>query len=155
MRVARWWDAVAGATCYWLNNDIAYDRMRRFDLKRLAAIFSLRNTFRLPGRLRLELGGSFTTRRLGEAIEVCEPTGCVDVALSRKFLGDRLEASLGVSDLFWTSNWDSTSRYEGFYLYNWGKWESRQVKFNLTYRFGAPAGRERRSDRDLEELNRL
>lgn len=155
VRVARWWDAVAGATCYWLNNDIAYDRMRRFDLKRLAAIFSLRNTFRLPGRLRLELGGSFTTRRLGEAIEVCEPTGSVDVALSRKFLGDRLEASLGVSDLFWTSNWDSTSRYEGFYLYNWGKWESRQVKFNLTYRFGAPAGRERRSDRDLDELNRL
>ena len=86
---------------------------------------------------------------------MCEPTGSVDVALSRKFLGDRLEASLGVSDLFWTSNWDSTSRYEGFYLYNWGKWESRQGKFNLTYRFGAPAGRERRSGRDLDELNRL
>jgi iron complex outermembrane receptor protein len=41
-----------------------------------------------------------------------------------------------VSDVFRTSRWRGSSNFAGQYLTANGRWESRLLKLNFTYRFG-------------------
>ena len=64
-----------------------------------------------------------------------------------------LAVNLSLTDLFWTNNWDNYSSFEGFHLWNWGKGESRQIKLNISYRFGKEKSRTHKQD--FNELDRL
>lgn len=123
-------------TGYYVKNDIAFDAYRQFDLNRFAGIFSIQNTIRLPWQIQMELNGSFITKRLGASNEYVEPSGYVDMGLSKSFANKKWTIHLAMSDVFWTSRWDNYSSFAGFQLWNWGKSESRQIKLNITYRFG-------------------
>lgn len=152
-KVTRWWELGVNLTGCYAKNDIAFDEARRFERDGFAGIVSLHNLLRLPWRIMMEVNGSYTTRRLGEANDTFEPTGYVDVSLSRSFADKRWTVGLAVTDLFWTSRWDNTSGFDGFSLYNWGKGESRQIKLNVTCRLGI----EKRKSRtiDFNEIDRL
>lgn len=65
----------------------------------------------------------------------------------------RLAVNLSLTDLFWTMNWDSYSSFEGLQLWNWGKGESRQIKINVSYRFGKEKNKSHQLD--FQELDRL
>ena len=58
-----------------------------------------------------------------------------------------------MSDIFWTSRWDNYSSFSGFQLWNWGKSESRQIKLNITYRFGKQKASSHTSN--FNEIDRL
>lgn len=148
-----WWAMNLNITGYYLNNDIAFDAYRAFNLDGFAGIVSLQNLIRLPWQLRLELNGAYYTKHLGASNEYVEPSGYVDIGLSRSFLDKSLTINLAVSDIFWTSRWDNSSSFSGFRLWNWGKGESRQVKLNVTYRFGRQ--RERSHQSHFDEIDRL
>lgn len=111
------------------------------------------NTFRLPWELRLEMNGSYATKRLGASNEKMDSSGYIDIALGRAFMNKRLAVNLALTDLFWTNNWDNYSSFEGFHLWNWGKGESRQIKLNISYRFGKEKSRTHKQD--FNELDRL
>ena len=134
--IVRGWDINLNLTGYYVKNDIAFDAYRQFDLDRFAGIFSIQNTIRLPWQIQIELNGSFITKRLGASNEYVEPSGYVDVGLSKSFANKKWTIHLAMSDVFWTSRWDNYSSFAGFQLWNWGKSESRQIKLNITYRFG-------------------
>ena len=134
--IVRGWNMNLNLTGYYVKNDIAFDAYRQFDLDRFAGIFSIQNTIRIPWQIQMELNGSFITRRLGASNEYVEPSGYVDVGLSKSFANKKWTIHLAMSDVFWTSRWDNYSSFAGFQLWNWGKSESRQIKLNITYRFG-------------------
>ena len=152
-KVANWWEVSVNLTGSYARNDIAFDEARHFSRDGFAGIVSVQNSLRLPWRIMMEVNGSYTTRRLGEANDTFEPTGYVDVSLSRSFADKRWTVGLAVTDIFWTSRWDNTSGFDGFKLYNWGKGESRQIKLNVTCRLGI----EKRKSRsiDFNEIDRL
>ena len=83
--IVRGWDMNLNLTGYYVKNDIAFDAYRQFDLDRFAGIFSIQNTIRLPWQIQMELNGSFITKRLGASNEYVEPSGYVDVGLSKSF----------------------------------------------------------------------
>lgn len=149
----RWWEMNVNVVGYYVKKDIAFDSYRRFNKDAFAGIFTLMNTFRLPWKLQLEVNGSYATRRLGASNEKMEPSGYVDLALGRTFLKKRLAVNLALTDLFWTNNWDNYSSFDGFQLWNWGKGESRQIKLNISYRFGKEKSRSHQQN--FEELDRL
>lgn len=111
------------------------------------------NTFRLPWKIQLELNGSYITRRLGASNEKMDPSGYIDLALGKSFLKKRFTVSLAFTDILWTNNWNSYSSFSGFQLWNWGKGESRQIKLNISYRFGKEKGRSH--EQDFNEIDRL
>lgn len=153
LRIARWWEMTLNLTGSYVRKRLAFDAVRTFDMEGFAGLFSIRNTLLLPGRIQMELNGSYATRRPGASNEYLEPTGSVDVGLSRSFADKRWTLFLAMSDLFWTSRWDNYSAYGDFELRNWGRSETRQVKLNVTYRFGKqkePAHTSR-----FDELDRL
>lgn len=151
--IARWWDMHVNLIGYYVRNDIAFDEYRAFDLDGFAGLFSIQNTFRLPWRLQMELSGSYMTRRLGASNEYIKSSGYVDIGLSRSFADKRWLVTLAMSDVFWTNRWDNSSSFSGFQLWNWGKSESRQVKLNITYKFGKQ--KQTTHNSDFNEIDRL
>lgn len=101
----------------------------------------------------MDLNGSFSTKHLGASNEYVKPSGYVDLGLTKSFANKRWTVNVAMSDLFWTSCWDNYSSFSGFRLWNWGKGESRQIKVNITYRFGK--SKENSHNGAFEELNRL
>lgn len=153
INIARWWEMNINLIGYYVKNDIAFDKYRKFNLDGFAGIFSIQNTIRLPWQIQMELNGSYATKRLGASNEYIDPSGYVDIGFSKSFANKRWTVNLAMSDIFWTSRWDNYSSFSGFQLWNWGKSESRQIKLNITYRFG----REKNSKHSgsFDELNRL
>lgn len=151
--LARWWEMNLNLIGYYVKNDIAFDAYRKFNLDGFAGIFSIQNTIRLPWQIQMELTGSYATKRLGASNEYIKPSGYVDVGFSKSFANKRWTVNLAMSDIFWTNRWDNYSSFSGFQLWNWGKGESRQIKLNITYRFG----KQKHSSHNnrFEEIDRL
>lgn len=147
------WEMNLNLVGYYVYKDIAFDTYRKFKKDAIAGIFTMMNTFRLPWELRLEMNGSYATKRLGASNEKMDSSGYIDIALGRAFMNKRLAVNLSLTDLFWTNNWDNYSSFEGFHLWNWGKGESRQIKLNISYRFGKEKNRTHKQD--FNELDRL
>ena len=148
-----WWDLNLNLIGYYVNKDIAFDQYREFKQDAFAGIFTIMNTFRLPWKIQFELNGSYITKRPGASNEKMDPSGYIDMALSRSFMKKRLTVNLSLTDMFWTSNWNSYSSFSGFQLWNWGKGESRQIKLNISYRFGKE--KNRTHEQDFKEIDRL
>ena len=101
----------------------------------------------------MELNGSYITKHLGASNEHIKPSGYVDIGFSKSFANKKWTVNLAMSDIFWTNRWDNDSSFNGFQLWNWGKSESRQLRFNVTYRFGKEKNSHHNSN--FDEINRL
>lgn len=153
LNLARWWEMNLNLIGYYVKNDIAFDQYRKFNLNGFAGIFSIQNTIRLPWQVQMELNGSYVTKRVGASNEHIDPSGYVDVGFSKSFANKKWTVNLAMTDVFWTNRWDNSSSFSGFQLWNWGKSESRQVKLNITYRFGKQ--KEKSHNSEFNELDRL
>ena len=153
INIARWWEMNLNLIGYYVKNDIAFDQYRKFDLDGFAGIFSIQNTVRLPWQVQMELNGSYITKHLGASNEHIKPSGYVDIGFSKSFANKKWTVNLAMSDIFWTNRWDNDSSFNGFQLWNWGKSESRQLRLNVTYRFGKEKNSHHNSN--FDEINRL
>lgn len=135
MTVNKWWGLNFNGTVYGVHNIVAFDQFRNFNLKQTAARMNLQQTFKLPGKFTAELSGSFTSKRLIGANEIARGTSQADLGLQRKFMKDRATLRLVVNDIYKGNQSNSLQTYEGFYLKNYGYYESRQARLNFTYRF--------------------
>lgn len=153
INIARWWEMNLNLIGYYVKNDIAFDQYRKFNLDGFAGIFSIQNTVRLPWQVQMELNGSYITKHLGASNEHIKPSGYVDIGFSKSFANKKWTVNLAMSDIFWTNRWDNDSSFNGFQLWNWGKSESRQLRFNVTYRFGKERNSHHNSN--FDEINRL
>jgi hypothetical protein len=133
--VNNWWNLSFNGTVYRIHNIVAFDQFRNFNLKQAAARMNLQQTFKLPSNFTAELSGFFNSKRLIGANEIAQGTSQVDIALQRKFLKDRATLRMVVNDIYKGNQSNSVQSYEGFYLKNYGYYESRQVRINFTYRF--------------------
>ena len=153
INIARWWEMNLNLIGYYVKNDIAFDQYRKFNLDGFAGIFSIQNTVRLPWQVQMDLNGSYITKHLGASNEHIKPSGYVDIGFSKSFANKKWTVNLAMSDIFWTNRWDNDSSFNGFQLWNWGKSESRQLRFNVTYRFGKEKSSHHNSN--FDEINRL
>ena len=153
INIARWWEINLNLIGYYVKNDVAFDQYRKFDLDGFAGIFSIQNTVRLPWQVQMELNGSYITKHLGASNEHIKPSGYVDIGFSKSFANKKWTVNLAMSDIFWTNRWDNDSSFNGFQLWNWGKSESRQLRLNVTYRFGKEKNSHHNSN--FDEINRL
>ena len=153
INIARWWEMNLNLIGYYVKNDVAFDQYRKFNLDGFAGIFSIQNTVRLPWQVQMELNGSYITKHLGASNEHIKPSGYVDISFSKSFANKKWTVNLAMSDIFWTNRWDNDSSFNGFQLWNWGKSESRQLRLNVTYRFGKEKNSHHNSN--FDEINRL
>ncbi len=153
LRCSNIWESGLNLQLYWLQNDIAFDEIQRFSLQRWAGIFSIQNNIRLPWGIRMEVNASLSTRRLGESNEWMRSSGFVDCGFTKNFPEKGWTIQLSMTDLFHTNRWDNYRWSPRLAMTSWGKSESRQIKLNITYRFGKQ--KHTSQDKHPNEIERL
>lgn len=136
LRLFRVCDVYFSGRAYHLDNRMAFDETRFYHRKRWAYGFSLQASFPLFGGIRSEVLGIYSSKRLGGSTEVMGNNGLVNIGFQKTFLRDRASVKLSLSDVFWTNNWDSVNRFDGFESVGYGYGETRLVKLNFTFKFG-------------------
>ena len=60
-----------------------------------------------------------------------------------------------MSDIFWTSNWDSVNKFDGLESINYGYGETRLVRLNFTLKLGGNKKNYSKESKVESELNRF
>jgi hypothetical protein len=94
------------------------------------------NNFTLPKDYSLNISGWFSGPTYWGGTFRTKPMGSLDIGLQKLLLNKQLTVRLGATDVFASSRWFATSNFSGLYIKGNGNWESRQIKLNLSYRFG-------------------
>lgn len=125
------------------------------DKAQLSTYCGLNQTFNLPMDFKLGLDAFYQTPVVFGVFEVKSNYG-IDLALSKKFLDDQLQVTVGASDIFHTNRSDVIIRQGTIDSYAEQEWDTQRLKLSLRYNFGNNnkiSGKQK--DRGPEELNRI
>lgn len=117
-----------------------------------ALTYYMQNTFKINKTLTAELSGFYSSPAIWQGIFKSREMWGIDAGLQQQVLKGKGTLRLTVSDIFKTMRWAGSSNFTGVYGIASGRWESRQLKLNFTYRFGntqVKAARQRKTG--LEE----
>ncbi|MCW3075184.1 MAG: hypothetical protein JWP69_2253 [Flaviaesturariibacter sp.] len=139
------WDATLSGVLFRVHNDIAFDAARPLELRQLAGRVNLQQRIKLPYQMTGEIGAYYSSRRLAGANEISRGTSGVDLGLQKTLLKTKGTLRLSVTDIYKGLRSRSEQQFNGFYLRNYGYYESRQIRLNFTYRFADAAAKGPRS----------
>lgn len=154
--VKKWWMVMANIGANY--NDLQADfEGRKLSNKYYTYSFYADNTFTLPKAYSLNISGWYSSPNYWGGTFKMKPMGSLDLGLQKTFLQKKLTAKLTLSDVFKTQRWYAISNFSGLYVNANGNYESRQLRLNLSYRFGSNTvekQRDRKSGADSES-NRI
>lgn len=146
-----WWDITFNSLAYHIHNDVSFDQYRNLNLKQLAARFNLQQAFQLPFKLKVELAGTYNTKRLSGANILSRGYSQVDIAIQKSLLKDKASLRFGFSDIYKGNVSRYTQDFPGFTSQSYGYYESRQARLSFTYRFSKGISKDQRSRKSALE----
>jgi outer membrane receptor protein involved in Fe transport len=154
--IKKWWMVMANINANY--NELKADfEGRKLSNKYYTYTFYADNTFTLPKEFSLNISGWYTGPNYWGGTFKLKPMGSLDLGLQKTFMQKKLTAKLSLSDVFQTQRWFAISNFSGLYVDANGNYESRQLRLNLSYRFGSnqvQSQRDRKSGADSES-NRI
>ncbi|WP_116127116.1 TonB-dependent receptor domain-containing protein [Lewinella sp. IMCC34183] len=151
VEVTSWWRTYLNASAGYLSNEADYGEDGSVNIEVFNYRFINQNTFKLPGKLTLELTGQYIGPGVGGGTFEYTGFGTVNVGLQRRFLSDQLNAKLSFSDIFYTSIIEGVSDFNGLVATGRLSRDSRRVGLSLSYVFGNQKVTSRRRDTGLDE----
>ena len=136
VQIRKWWNAYFNASASRLDNRADYGDGAVVDVQAFTYNIFQQHTFDLPLGFKGEISGYFNGPGVWGGVFIYETSWSLDMGLQRKFLKNRLNARLGVSDIFFESGWDGYSDFNGLYAIGSGRWDSRRVSMSLSWQFG-------------------
>lgn len=133
--VKKWWMVMANLNAYY--NDLQANFEGRI-LHNVYYTYTLYadNTFQLPKGYSVNISGWFSGPNYWGGTFKMKPMGSLDIGMQKTFLQKKLTAKISLSDVFKTQQWYAVSNFSGLYVDATGNWESRQLRLNVSYRFG-------------------
>ncbi len=148
--VAKWWSVYASLNAYHASYQGNDEKFKSIDQSTVS--FYGQNTFSLPKGFKLEVSGWFSSPSVWGGTYLTKSLGSMDIAIQKKILENRLSFRLSFSDIFYTSNWRADMEFGGLNITGSGGWESRQIRFNVSYAFGSQeVKKSRKRNTGLEE----
>lgn len=130
------WESYFNLSGSHLDNQADYGNGAVVDLQAFTYSIFQQHTFSLPYGLKAELSGYYSGPGIWGGVFVYESSWSMDAGVQKKFIQDKLNAKLSFSDIFYQSGWDGVSVFDGLKSYGNGRWDSRRINLNLSYRFG-------------------
>lgn len=152
--VAKGYKLRLNPTIFYINNAISLAEYPNFALSRWSFSINSQHEFTLPFQIKGNISTDFYSRRINAANEIAKTTGFVDLGLQRNFWYDKLSVTLSFTDIFHSNRWDNEIHFPNLVSYNWGNFESHQVKLYLTYKIGKQKSNAQHQS-DLNEIERL
>lgn len=112
------------------------DESRKVNQDVVAVSFYMQNTFKLGKGFTGELSGFYNSPTLWQGLFKSIAMYSIDGGIQKPFMKGKMNVKASVSDIFKTMKWKGTVDYANAHSVASGRWESRQFKINVTYRFG-------------------
>lgn len=117
--------------------------------------FFMQNSIKFAKTWTAELSGFYNSPGLWQGFFKSKEMYSIDAGLQKAIFKGKGNIKASVSDVFKTMGWGGSSNFTGTYGRASGRWESRQMRVNFTYRFGSTtvkASRQRKTG--LEDENK-
>ncbi len=133
--IKKWWMAIFNINANM--NDVKADFEGRILRNRYTTYtFYTDNTITLPKAFKLNVSGWYTGPNYWGGTFKLKPMGSLDIGLSKSFLENKMNVKLSLSDIFLTQPWYARSDFAGLVVDANGRGENRQLRLNVSYRFG-------------------
>ncbi len=133
--VKKWWSVYSNVNLY----RIAYDAQiegATIDLNQTTFNIFVQNTFSLPKDIKMELSGWYNSASVwGGTFEIGEMWS-MNVGFKKSMWKDRGMLTVNLTDVFKSQEWDGFSEFGGLIINGRGGYDSRRLKFGLTYNLG-------------------
>ncbi|WP_298473824.1 TonB-dependent receptor [uncultured Maribacter sp.] len=134
--INNWWDTYFNLNGGHSRNQADYDDGVTVDIESFSYNIYYQNTLKLPYEISGEISGYFNGPGIWEGVFLYEPTYSLNLGLQRKFLKERMNVKLSVSDIFYQSGWSGFSDFNGLYSRGNGNWDSRRASLSISYKLG-------------------
>lgn len=150
-QVKKGWNAFMNVSAAHLDNQADYGEGGVVDLQAFTYSIYQQHTFDLPLGFKGEVSGYFAGPGIWGGVFAYETSWSLNVGLQKKFLNDQLSVRLSGNDLFYESNWDGVSIFNGLESRGFGRNDSRRFNVALSYSFGNDKVKSRRRKTGLED----
>jgi outer membrane receptor protein involved in Fe transport len=134
--------------------DSRFTEDKRVDVEATFVSIFGQNTIQLPKDFNMEISGFYNSPGIWGGNFKTQEYWNVDIGIQKKFIDDRLNIRVGVSDVFRGQVWEIENEFGTLQLLGRGGRESRRFKVNLSYNFGNDKIKTRRRNTGLEEEKR-
>ncbi len=132
--IKKWWNVYLSVNAF--RSSFQSENVKFVAITQSTLSFYGQNTFTLPKGFKAEVSGWFSSPSVWGGTYLTKSLGSLDLALQKKILKEKVDASLSMSDVFFTSPWRGDTQFGELIIQGSGGWESRQVRLNLSYAFG-------------------
>ncbi|HMO62928.1 MAG TPA: TonB-dependent receptor [Ferruginibacter sp.] len=150
----KWYSAFANFNGYYSHYKADFGGDSRvINLDVFAFNIYMQHSAKLGKGFSAELSGWYNSPSIWQGTFKSKEMWSVDVGVQKQFMGGKINAKISGTDIFFTQKWRGESNFAGQLLIASGQFESRQVRLNVTYRFGSTqvkAARQRKTGLDEE-----
>jgi iron complex outermembrane recepter protein len=135
--INKWWTGYMSLSVYQTFFNATFPEYS-FDTKTPIAFNGYaENSFKINDKHAFEISGWFNSASVWGGTFLTKPQGSLDLAYRLKFADDKANLKIGFTDILMTAAWNMQSDViPGLNMVGSGRWESRRVTMNLSYRFG-------------------
>lgn len=146
-----WWNAYFNFTASHIHNEADYGGDATIDLKAFNYTIYHQQTFSLPFKFKGEISGWYSGPGIWGGVFLYDPSWSLDLGIQRRFLDDRMNVRMMVTDIFYETYWSGVSRFNGLEARGQGAWDSRRFNVSVTFDLGNKQIRSRKRKTGIEE----
>lgn len=145
-----WLNTYMNFSTSYIDNQANFGDNAIIDLQVFSYKLYLQNSIKLPNGITGEISGYYNGPTVWGGVFEMDPNWKLDIGLQRKFLKDKLNARMTITDIFYTSNWSGKADFDGLRYFGSGFTDSRRISINLSYNFGNQNLKRRNREKGLE-----
>lgn len=151
IQVNKWWSAYFNVNAMHIDNQADYGNGAVVDVQAFSYNIYQQQVFTLPYGFKGEVSGWYSGPGVWGGVFVYEPSWSLDLGVQRRFLQDKINVRLSVSDIFYESYWRGKSEFNGLVARGNGNWDSRRGSISVTWDLGNAKFKSQRRKTGLEE----
>ena len=136
IQITKWWNAFFNINALHLDNQANYGDNAIVDLQAFSYSAFQQHTFTLPLDFKGEISSYFSGPGIWGSVFEYDPFWSLNLGLQRKFLQNKLNVKLSFNDIFYTTNWNGKSTFNGLISEGSGFNDSRRAAISISYNFG-------------------
>lgn len=133
-KIKEWWNLYLSLNAF--INDYTPTSPEFLAVKQETLSFYVQHTFSLPGDIRMELSGWYSSPSVWGGTYQTQALGSLNLAFQKKLLNNKVTTRIALNDLLYTVPWKGTTQFGELFIDGSGGSDSRQVAFAITYDFG-------------------
>lgn len=132
----KWWSVYSNLTVFHSRNEADFGEGKEIDMSQSSFNFYQQQNFQVAKGFSIQLSGFYNSPAIWGANYRNREMWGIDGGIQKSLFKGKANLRVSVSDIFHTMQWGGTQEFGDLFMRAGGRWESRQLKINLTYNFG-------------------